>query len=64
MSYRLTPRAQADIEAIGDYLSLLNPNAAVRLMKRMVARWELLSTQPFSGSERADLLAGVPCERG
>lgn len=28
MSYRLTPRAMADVEAIGDHLNQFNPNAA------------------------------------
>ncbi|MEJ6784328.1 type II toxin-antitoxin system RelE/ParE family toxin [Aminobacter sp. Piv2-1] len=56
MSYRLTPRAMADIEAIGDHLGQFNPNAAARLIKRMADRWELLATQPYSGAERADLL--------
>ncbi|ODT07008.1 MAG: plasmid stabilization protein [Mesorhizobium sp. SCN 65-20] len=57
MTYRLTPRAMADIEAIGDHLSQVNPSAAMRLMQRMAARWELLATQPFSGAQRTDLLA-------
>lgn len=59
MSYRLSPRAQADVEAIGEHISQLNPNAALRLLKRLAARWELLASQPFSGAERADFLVGV-----
>ncbi|MDH4988755.1 type II toxin-antitoxin system RelE/ParE family toxin [Aminobacter anthyllidis] len=56
MSYRLTPQAMADIEAIGDYISQFNPAAATKLIRRMAERWELLATQPHSGAERTDLL--------
>ncbi len=59
MTYRLSPRAMADIEAIGDHLSQFNPHAAMRLIQRMADRWELLATQPFSGAERTDLFAEV-----
>ncbi len=56
MSYRLTPQAMADIEAIGDYVTQFSPGAATRLIRRMAERWELLATQPRSGAERPDLL--------
>ena len=59
MSYRLTPQAEADIEAIGDYIGERNPPAAVRLIERFIRQWELLSTQPYSGMARDDISPGI-----
>ncbi|NGN41004.1 type II toxin-antitoxin system RelE/ParE family toxin [Mesorhizobium sp. CGMCC 1.15528] len=59
MSYRLAPEAQADIEAIANYIGELNPQAAVKLLRRFVDQWELLATQPYSGAGREDVLPGI-----
>lgn len=50
MTYRLLPMAEADVEAIADHIAESNPSAARRLVDRFIARWELLATQPASGS--------------
>lgn len=55
MSYRLSSRALSDLESIVDYLSDVNPKAALRLVDRLEERWELLVTQPRSGVLRQDL---------
>ena len=59
MAYRIKPRAQADIEAIGNYISDRNPPAAIRLIGKLIQQWELLATQPHSGAERGDILLGI-----
>lgn len=59
MSYRTTPRAQADLQTIGDYIAERNPPAAKRLIGRFIQHWELLATQPRSGAERDDILPGI-----
>lgn len=35
MSYRLSPKATADLEAIGDYIALSNPRAAASFIMRL-----------------------------
>jgi toxin ParE1/3/4 len=59
MAYRVKPRAQADIEAIGNYISDRNPPAATKLIAKLVEQWELLATQPYSGAGRSDILPGI-----
>ena len=59
MSYRLTPQAEADLEEIADYLSQHSPAAAVKLIDRLHAKWQLLATQPRSGAPRDDLMPGL-----
>ena len=55
MSYRLSSRALSDLGSIVDYLSNVNPKAALRLVDKFEERWELLATQPRSGFLRQDL---------
>lgn len=59
MSYRLTPRAEADLEAIVDYISERNPPAAVDLLRRLVRRYGGLAEHPFSGPARDDIAPGI-----
>lgn len=59
MSYRLAPAAEVDVEAIADHVAEYNPAAAARLVREFTRRWELLATQPFSGSIRQDVLPDV-----
>ncbi|CDX13265.1 Plasmid stabilization system [Mesorhizobium sp. ORS 3324] len=59
MKYRLLPRAESDVEAIGDYVAGRNPNAAVRLVGALEQRWDLLTLHPFSGAPRDDIGPGI-----
>ena len=59
MAYRLLPRAQADIEEIGDYISETSPRAAVRIIEAFEQRWNLLALYPFSGAPREDIAADI-----
>jgi toxin ParE1/3/4 len=45
-----TEPALADLEAIGDYIALDNPEAARRLVQRVFERVEQLERRPKSGS--------------
>jgi len=47
VTYRLLPRAEADIEEIGDYISRQNPGAALRLIETFMRRWNLLALYPL-----------------
>jgi plasmid stabilization system protein ParE len=49
VTYRLTPRATKDIDAIADYLSERNPVAAVGLISGFMRRLEMLAVHPYSG---------------
>lgn len=55
MSFRLSSRALIDLQSIVDHITDFNPNAAHRLVDRLEERWELLVTQPRSGSRCLDL---------
>ena len=57
MAYRISPRAQQDLELIVGYIGARNPQAAVRLVDRFASRWE--ATQPRSGMHRDEVLPGV-----
>ena len=59
MGYRLTHKAQNDLEAIADYIAEQNPPAAVRLVRFFIQKWEVLATQPFSGQACEELHPGV-----
>ena len=59
MSYRLTPSAEADIEAIADYISEHSASASMKLVKDFIRRWELLATQPYSGATCEDILPSI-----
>lgn len=49
MKYRLSRRAENDVEAIGDHIAADSPAAAARVIRDFVRRWQLLAMQPFSG---------------
>ena len=59
MGYRLTLKAQSDLETIVDYISDRNAAAAVKLAKRFMQQWEILATQPYSGQACDDVLPGL-----
>ncbi len=55
MSYRISPRANADIEAICDYIARDNPDAADRLDDRIHDAITLLAQFPGMGHARTDV---------
>ncbi len=59
MGYRLSRRAQTDVEEIVGYIGIENPAAAERLIGRFMERFALLDTQPLSGSPREKVGAGL-----
>ena len=59
MSYRLTPRAVADITAIADYLNERNPAAAIEVISGFIRRFEMLARHPYSGVGREDILPNI-----
>lgn len=50
--------ALADLDAIADYITLDNPNAAAELVRRVFAHVEHLAAHPDSGSRPAELRRG------
>jgi toxin ParE1/3/4 len=46
MIYHLLPRAEADIEQIGDFLAKRNPAAAARLVDAFHEKWLRLTHFP------------------
>jgi toxin ParE1/3/4 len=59
VKYRLLPRAEVDVEEIGDYISKQSPKAALRVIDAFEQRWRLLALYPFSGASRDDIGAGI-----
>jgi len=59
VTYRLTPRAVRDIDAIAAYLNERNPAATVQLISGFVGRFEMLARHPFAGPPRDDILPGL-----
>jgi toxin ParE1/3/4 len=57
----LSPQARDDLIAIGEYLMLHSPSAAVRTMKMLRKRIDLLAAFPYMGIARNDLLIGLRC---
>jgi len=53
--FRLSHRAERDLEEIADYIADRNPSAAVREVERLLERFALLATQPLMGQLRDDL---------
>jgi toxin ParE1/3/4 len=59
MTYHLLPRAEADIEQIGDFLAERNPAAAARLVDAFHEKWLRLTHFPYLGMERDDIMPGI-----
>lgn len=55
MIYYLLDQAKVDLEAITDYVAERNPVAAVKLLRALERRWEMLGDYPHSGVARPDL---------
>jgi toxin ParE1/3/4 len=54
-SYRLTPEALQDLNAIWDYVGADNPRAADALIAQLLRTCELLAQSPRLGRRRDDL---------
>jgi toxin ParE1/3/4 len=59
MIYYLLPRAEEDIEQIGDYLAERSPPAAARLVEAFHEKWLRLTHFPHLGIEREDIMPGI-----
>ena len=59
MSYRLAPRAIADLEEIAVYIASENPQAASRLLVAIERRFQQLVGQPYFGVARDDIAPGI-----
>ncbi|MCC6124472.1 MAG: type II toxin-antitoxin system RelE/ParE family toxin [Pirellulales bacterium] len=53
----LSPRAEADIQAIWDYIGIRNncPQAARNFLDRLSQKFALLASEPLMGESRDDL---------
>jgi toxin ParE1/3/4 len=57
MSFVVSPRAEADLKEIIDYISADSPKAAARVLSDIEAAMELLDLFPLMGHPRADVPA-------
>lgn len=61
---RLSRRANADLDAIADYIGHQNPAAAVSELGRLLEKFWLLADHPLLGERREELRPGLrsfPC---
>jgi toxin ParE1/3/4 len=61
IAYSIAPLAQADLDAIWDYLGIQKdaPAAARRQIEMVFEKFSLLATQPLLGEKRDDLGSGL-----
>ncbi len=59
MPVALSPEAERDIEAIGDYLYSHNPPAALRFVAALQLRLTRIAEAPRSGVQRPELWPGL-----
>ena len=55
MTYRLSPRAKLELEAIGDHIAKDSPTNAERLIERLTERFVALGRNPRIGRARPEL---------
>jgi plasmid stabilization system protein ParE len=55
LAYRLTERAEADVDAITDFIAADNIDAAVKVVLALEDAFVLLASRPGIGHARADL---------
>jgi toxin ParE1/3/4 len=55
----LSPRAQLDLEEIGDYIARDNPARAISFLEELKAHCERILAMPGAYSSRDDLGAGI-----
>jgi len=54
-TYRLTERAEADVEAIADFIAVDSVDAAVKVVLALEDAFALLASRPAIGHVREDL---------
>lgn len=59
MGFRLTPRAEADIEAIALHIAANDPTAALRWYEGILTRCRRLGESPGMGPARPDIRPGL-----
>jgi toxin ParE1/3/4 len=59
MTFRLSPRAAFDLEEIGDYIALGNPERAITFVDELLSRCALAGERPTAYSRRDDFGAGI-----
>ncbi|MGH6905274.1 MAG: type II toxin-antitoxin system RelE/ParE family toxin [Geminicoccaceae bacterium] len=59
MRLAFTPLAEADLEAIGDYIARDNPRRALTFVREMRQRCERIAEMPRAAPLRPQLGAGV-----
>jgi len=59
--YRLSRQAEADVDAIYDYVAEANRSAADRLSFAFERKFRLLASQPLLGQLRPDLAPNLRC---
>lgn len=57
--FRLSWQANADLQAIADYLGVKSPVAAAQVLDALLATFELLAKNPRLGEPRDDLHPGI-----
>ena len=55
MTYRLSPQARSELEAIGDHIAEDSPTNAERFIERLTARFVALGRNPRIGRARPEL---------
>jgi toxin ParE1/3/4 len=59
MTFRLSPRASLDLEEIGDYIALGNPQRAATFIDELLSRCARAGERPTSYPRREDFGAGI-----
>jgi toxin ParE1/3/4 len=59
--YRLSPKAQSDLDLIGRYVAERNLNAALRLHDALTSAFKTLSRQPLLGEATPELGRELRC---
>ena len=55
MTYRLSPQAKSELEAIGDHIAGDNPTHAERFIERLTGKFVALGRNPRIGRARPEL---------
>ncbi len=59
MSYRLSPQAKSELEAIGDHIAEDSPANAERFIERLTTKFVALGRNPRIGRARPELRADL-----
>ena len=55
MTYRLSPQAKSELEAIGDHIAEVSPTNAERFIERLTGKFVALGRNPRIGRARPEL---------